>query len=39
MKHEYRNTAIALPSENQPPQTVVLQHRVLLNLGPLKSAK
>ncbi|XP_021365324.1 dynactin subunit 4-like [Mizuhopecten yessoensis] len=39
LKHDYRNTAIALPSEGQDPQTLWLQHRVLLNIGPLRDAK
>lgn len=36
LKHEYRNTAIALPSENQEPQIASLQHQVFINLGPPK---
>lgn len=36
LKHEYRNTAIALPSENQEPQIASLQHQVFINLGPAK---
>ncbi|XP_053388913.1 dynactin subunit 4-like [Mercenaria mercenaria] len=33
LKHNYVNTAAALPSENQEPQIVWLEHRVVVNLG------
>ncbi|KAL3876018.1 hypothetical protein ACJMK2_033907 [Sinanodonta woodiana] len=39
LKHEYRNTTMALPNENQEPQIVWLQHKVVINLGPPHKTK
>lgn len=39
LKHNYVNTAAALPSESQEPQVVWLEHRVAVNLGPVTNAK
>ena len=33
LKHNYRSTAAALPSESQEQQVVWIEHRIALNLG------
>ena len=39
LKHNYKNTASSLPTENQEPPIVWLEHRVALNLGPVAPPK
>ncbi|KAL4239587.1 Dynactin subunit 4 [Mactra antiquata] len=39
LKHDYLNTAATLPSENEEPEIVWLEHRVTVNLGPVTSSK
>ncbi|KAJ8319097.1 hypothetical protein KUTeg_004188 [Tegillarca granosa] len=36
LRHDHRNTTISLPSENQEPQIVWLEHKVFIDLGPVK---
>ncbi|KAK3091632.1 hypothetical protein FSP39_021373 [Pinctada imbricata] len=39
VQHEYRNTAVALPTEKQELQNVSLTHTVYINLGQVKQGK
>lgn len=39
LKHIYKNTASALPTDNQEPPVVWLEHRVVVNFGTLSPAK
>ena len=39
LKHIYKNTASALPTENQDPPVVWLEHRVVVNFGTVSPAK
>ncbi|KAL5018889.1 hypothetical protein ScPMuIL_004611 [Solemya velum] len=39
LRHDYRNTAVVLPMENQEPQISWLQHRIFLNLGRIHKSK